>query len=330
MRQSKKITILILLLMIGCGLYFFIKSANESNTQLPVSFLPLQQHEVESKEFSIKVIHPLTEMNINAKAAMLIDTRDGSILYEKNSDEPFPTASMSKMMTEYLVLEAIKEGKLAWEQSITVSDYAYTISNTPGFASVHLQKDQSYTIRDLFHAMAIHSANGATIALAETVSGSEKDFVEKMNGKAKELGLNNSKFVNSTGLNNEDLGEYYSTGAPQDANEMSAKDLAILTRSLITQFPEILNVSSTHKLTFGDQTYINTNLMLPGNNEQVSFEGVDGLKTGFTDEAGYCFSGTVERDDIRLISVVMGTQTSLERFIETKRLYEASFGQLEN
>ncbi|MCJ8008595.1 D-alanyl-D-alanine carboxypeptidase family protein [Lederbergia wuyishanensis] len=329
MKLSKKVIIPILLLFI-IGIAFFIKSTNETNKPLTVSFLPLQQHEIEPKVFTIKVIHKLKDININAKSAILIDARDGNILYEKNSDEPFPTASMSKMMTEFLVLEAIKEGKLEWDQSITVSDYAYTISNTPGFASVYLKKDQLYTIRDLFYAMAIHSANGATIALAETVSGSEKNFVVKMNEKAKELGLNNSMFVNSTGLNNNDLGEYRSTGGLNDANEMSARDLTILTKGLITQFPEILEISSTSNFTFGGQTYINTNWMLAGNNEHVSFEGVDGLKTGFTDEAGYCFTGTVEKDDIRLISVIMGTGTSLERFVETKKLYEVSFAQVEN
>ncbi|MCR2822235.1 D-alanyl-D-alanine carboxypeptidase family protein [Lederbergia panacisoli] len=329
MKLSKKIMILILLIII-IVIAIFIKFAKESNTQLPVSLLPLQQHEVNPKEFTIKVIHPLKEIDINAESAMLIDTRDGNILFEKNSDEPFPAASMSKMMTEYLVLEAMKEDKLDWNQSVKVSDYAYTISNTPGFASVYLKKDQHYTIRDLYNAMAIQSANGATIALAEVVSGSEKNFVQKMNEKAKELGLKNSTFVNSTGLNNEDLGEFYSTGGRQDANELSARDLTILTKALITQFPEILEISSLPNFTFGGQTYINTNGMLQGNNVHVRFEGVDGLKTGFTDEAGYCFTGTVERNDIRLISVVMGTKDSFERFSETKRLYEASFSQVEN
>ncbi|MBS4219900.1 D-alanyl-D-alanine carboxypeptidase [Bacillus sp. FJAT-49711] len=329
MKLLKKVIIPILLLII-IGSPVLINTKNQPNSPLSVRYLPLQQLEVKPKEFTIKVIHPLTELNINAKSVMLIDARDGSILYEKNSDESFPTASMSKMMTEYLVLEAIKKGKLTWDQSIIVSDYAYTISNTPGFASVHLKKDQPYTIRDLFYAMAIQSANGATIALAETVSGTEKEFVEEMNENAAQLGLKNSTFVNSTGLNNEDLGKYYSTGSPQDANEMSAKDLTILTKALITQFPEIHEIASTSSFTFGGHVYNNTNWMLPGKNEQVGFKGVDGLKTGFTDEAGYCFAGTVERDDIRLISVVMGTEDSLERFIVTKKLYEASFDQVEN
>ncbi|MBS4196754.1 D-alanyl-D-alanine carboxypeptidase family protein [Lederbergia citri] len=331
MKRFKIIIIPILLfIIIGIGSTIIIRSVNESDKTLPVSFLPMQEHKVQLKEFTIKVIHPLEDIHLNAKSAILIDTRDGNILYEKNSGEPFPTASMSKMMTEFLVLEAIKDGKLSWDQTISVSDYAYQISNTPGFASVHLKKEQPYRIRDLFNAMAIHSANGATIALAETISGSERDFVQKMNEKAKELGLSNSKFVNSTGLNNEDLGEYHSTGDPKDANEMSAKDLAILTKALISHHPEILEISSSPNFVFGNQTYVNTNSMLQGNNTQVLFEGVDGLKTGFTDEAGYCFAGTVERDDIRLISVVMGTQTSLERFAETKQLYEASFSQVEN
>lgn len=174
--------------------------------------------------------------------------------------------------------------------------------------------------------MVIHSANGATIALAETVAGSEKDFVIMMNEKANLLGLTQSTFVNTTGLSNSDLGNFYSTGSSQDTNSMSARDVAMLAKHLIEQFPEVLDVVKEPKVTLGQQTFSNTNWMLPDNNQaNVSYEGVDGLKTGFTYEAGYCFAGTVKKDDLRLISVVMGASTKVTRFSETKRLYEAVY-----
>src|SRR5699024_8715692 len=140
---------------------------------------------------------------------------------------------MSKIMSELLVLEAIDDGIIHWKDEIQISEYAFTISNQPGFASVKLKKDKTYTVRELFYAMAIQSANGAAIALAEAVSGSEKEFVTSMNEKAKQLGLNDTVFVNSTGLTNHDLNGYYSTGSVDDTNKMSANDLAILAQTII-------------------------------------------------------------------------------------------------
>lgn len=319
------------LLIAGGGLYF-AKTFDQPDMEQPVKQLSGVDREMTTKEEEPivgSVNEPLPNLGMQAESVILINAQDGNVFYEKNSDQPLPTASMSKMMTEVLVLEAIDDDTITWGQSVEISDYAYTISNQPGFASVLLNKGQTYTVRALFNAMAIHSANGATIALAEAVSGSEKDFVVRMNDKAGQMGLEHSQFVNSTGLNNTDLGNFYATGAPNDTNIMSANDVALLAQQLIHQYPDILEIVDEPTFTFGQQTYTNTNWMLPEASEQnVSFDGVDGLKTGYTDEAGYCFAGTVKRNDNRFISVVMGTSSKLARFSETKRLYEAAFNQI--
>ncbi|MCT2535474.1 D-alanyl-D-alanine carboxypeptidase [Aquibacillus koreensis] len=269
------------------------------------------------------------EVEIEASSVILI-TIDGDILFERNKDESLPVASMSKMMTELLVLEAIQAGDISWDQTVEISAYASTISNQPGFASVHLQQGQAYTVEELFHSMVIHSANGASIALAEVVAGTEGDFVAEMNEKAENLGLTNTRFVNSTGLDNIDLGEFVSVGTRSDTNRMSAQDVASLARHVIEQYPEILDVVDASSYTLDGVIHKNTNWMLPEVNEQgLGFQGVDGLKTGFTNEAGYCFAGTVEREDHRLISVVMGTSSITERFSQTKHLYESAFNELE-
>lgn len=273
---------------------------------------------------------PLPDLGIQAKAVILFDVKTGQILYENNMELPLPAASMSKIMTELLVLEAINNGQLSWDQKIPLSDYVMTISSQPGLASVALNKNQTYSVRELFDAMAIHSANDAAIALSEAVAGSEKNFVIMMNEKAKQLGLEQAYFVNSSGLNNRDLGEFYSTGGQNDSNTLSAKDLALLAKQLILEHPEILQIVDKPILTFDGETYTNTNSMLQGrNDQQLSFAGVDGLKTGYTEEAGYCFVGTVKRQNTRFISVVMGTSTLVDRFSETKRLYEAAFSTLD-
>ena len=273
----------------------------------------------------IKVTLP--DVGLQADSVILMNAHNGDVLFEKNADQSLPTASMSKMMTEYLVLEAIKNQKLTWDTPVTISDYVYWVSNHPGFASVHLKKEKKYTVRELFDAMAVRSANGAAAALAEAVAGSEKEFVKQMNAEAGKLGLNHSQFVNSTGLSNTDLGQYYSTGGPNDTNRMSARDVAALAQQLIQNHPEILKVIDRPEITFDGKTYRNTNWMLPGVKKDVGYKGVDGLKTGYTDEAGYCFVGTVHKKNARLISVVMGAPTPVGRFTETEKLYNTAFNQ---
>src|SRR5699024_9041082 len=279
------------------------------------------------------LIGPLTDVSLQAKAAFLINYATGDILFNKNADQSLPIASMSKIMTELIVLEAIETGTIHWDDTVSISDYAYTISNQPGYASVQLEKNKKYTVKELFHAMAIQSANGATIALAEAVSGNERNFITLMNDKAKQLQLNDTHFVNSTGLTNKDLLTYHSLGSLEDSNKMSAKNLATLVKYVITHYPDLLNITKTISFDFNGKTYFNSNWMLPGTeidwiDTDITFPGVDGLKTGFTDDAGYGFAGTVEMNDIRFISVIIGTKDLEDRFIETKVLYDAILEQI--
>ncbi len=323
--------VMILFLIAGGGLYF-VKLSDQHEPEKPIRQQLVdnaQDNKANEPKLEKKQVNePLPNLGLQAKSVILLDAKNGDVLYDKNIDQSMPTASMSKLMTEFLVLESIHNNKITWEKPLSISNYVFTIGNNPGFASVHLNNAQNYTVRELFNAMAIHSANDAAIALAEAIAGSEKDFVTNMNETAKKIGLEHTHFVNSTGLNNLDLGNFYSTGSPNDTNIMSAKDVALLAQQLIAQFPEILDVVAEPKLKFEQHTYTNSNWMLPAVNKQnAGFEGVDGLKTGYTDEAGYCFVGTVKRNDKRFISVVMGAPSKISRYTETARLYEAAFEQ---
>nr|WP_257131777.1 D-alanyl-D-alanine carboxypeptidase family protein [Bacillus sp. AFS017336] len=272
-------------------------------------------------------------LGIQAKAAILVDANSGKILYEKNSNAPLPIASMSKMMTEYLVNEAIKNGKISWDEKVTVSEYAHKISQNTGLSNVPLELGGQYTVRELYEAAAIYSANGATIALAEKIGGSEKNFVQLMNDKAKQLGLGDVKFVNATGLVNKDLQGMQPEGTSlTDENIMSANGVAKLAYNLIKTYPEVLQTSSIPKKTFqeGGKYPVkmdNWNWMLPG--LVFAYPGMDGLKTGSTDSAGFCFAGTAKRNGQRYITVVMGANSYNSRFSETAKLMDYAFGNFE-
>jgi len=272
-------------------------------------------------------------LNIEAGAAILVEANSGKILYQKNADELLSIASMTKMMSEYLVNEAVAKGKLKWDQKVKVSEYAYKISQDRSLSNVPLRNGDSYTVKELYEAMAIYSANGATIALAEAVAGKEVEFVKLMNDKSKELGLKNYKFVNSTGLTNKDLkGQHPEGTTPDEENKMAARDVAILAQHLIQDFPKTLDTAKISKKTFREGTtdrieMINWNWMLPGLSK--AYDGVDGLKTGSTPEAGDCFTGTIERDGMRFISVVIKTKSRDARFDETKKLYDYGFANFE-
>ncbi|KIL71875.1 D-alanyl-D-alanine carboxypeptidase [Bacillus badius] len=276
---------------------------------------------------------------VNAAAAILVDSETGQILYEQNADQMLGIASMTKMMTEYLLLEAIKEKKVSWDQEYTVSDYVYKVSQDRNLSNVPLRLGEKYNVRELYEAMTIYSANAATIALAETIAGSEAEFVKLMNKKAKELGLEKYKFVNASGLSNKDLkGMHPSPGKPEDENMMSAKTTATLAFHLVKEYPEVLETASVTKKKFREGTDDETNMenwnwMLPS--LVFGYEGMTGLKTGSTDFAGYCFTGTAERDGKKFISVAMnatdekGKGNPKARFTETKKLLDYGFNQLD-
>nr|WP_204558489.1 D-alanyl-D-alanine carboxypeptidase family protein [Bacillus ectoiniformans] len=278
-------------------------------------------------------------VKINAGASMLIDADTGQILYGNNEDELLGVASMTKMMTEYLLLEAIKKNKISWDQEYEVSEYVYKVSQDRSLSNVPLRIGEKYNIRELYEAMTIYSANAATIAIAETIAGSEKEFVKLMNKKAKDLGLAKYKFVNSSGLNNRDLkGMHPQVGGAEDENMMSARDTAKLAYHLLKDYPEVLETTTIPKKKFREGTddeinMENWNWMLPS--LVFGYEGMTGLKTGTTDFAGYCFTGTAERDGRTLIAVVMnatddsGKGSYNARFVETKKLLDYGFQQFE-
>lgn len=273
-------------------------------------------------------------LNIESDAAMLVEAKTGKIIFEKNADTVLGIASMTKMMTEYLLLEAIHEKRVSWDQEYTVSDYVYKISQDRSLSNVPLLKDGKYNVKELYEAMAIYSANGATIAISEILAGSETNFVKMMNKKAEELGLEDYKFVNSTGLTNTLLKGMHPGGTgPDDENLLSARATAKLAYHLVNDFPEVLETAKIPKKVFREGTehqikMDNWNWMLPG--LVFGYEGVDGLKTGHTDFAGYCFTGTAKRDGVRYITVVMnaksnGVKSFQARFEETRKLLDYAF-----
>ncbi|WP_028609541.1 D-alanyl-D-alanine carboxypeptidase family protein [Paenibacillus harenae] len=266
---------------------------------------------------------PSTEnsLGLQVKAAILIDADSGQVLYEVNKDEPLPAASMTKLMTEYIVLEEISSGRLTWEEVVTTS--AEAASTPPDGSSVFLAQGDQHTVLELYKAMAVGSANDATIALASQIAGSEQGFVEKMNEMADQLGLETAIFTSSTGLS--------------ETTVISVADMAKLARIILTAHPEFLDYSKLQEYKFrerDDKPIVNINWMLGTNVNQpglkhLAYEGVDGMKTGFINSAGYNFTGTVKRGDQRFVSVVMDTATKSARFNETAKLYNYGFSTFE-
>ncbi|MGG1401176.1 D-alanyl-D-alanine carboxypeptidase family protein [Bacillus salipaludis] len=275
-------------------------------------------------------------LKVNADSAIIVDGETGKVLYQQNADSLLGIASMSKMMTEYILLDAIKHGKVKWDQQYSVSELAYKISQNRNLSNVPLRRDGKYTVRELYQAMAIYSANAATIALAEVIAGSETNFVKMMNDKAKQLGLKNYKFVNSTGLNNSDyFGQQPAGTRADEENVMSSYSVAQLAFRLIHDFPDVLKTASipTKKFREGTDDEIkmdNWNWMLP--TLIYGYQGMDGLKTGTTDFAGACFTGTAMRDGKRFITVVQNakdangaTSDKKARFEETRKMMDYAF-----
>ncbi|PEW02782.1 D-alanyl-D-alanine carboxypeptidase [Bacillus cereus] len=259
----------------------------------------------------------IKEPVIEADAAILMDAQSGKVVYGKNENVALAPASMSKMMTEYIVLEKIHNGTLKWNDSVRISPNAV---NSIG-AKINVRVGNRLTVRDLFHAMVISSANNAAVALAEHIFKSEENFTRLMNAKAKQLNLSNeTHFVNATGLPN----------AQHQESKMTALDVAILAQHLLKTYPEVLDITNltNYTLSYNGATIMTTNKMLDTSNDELYVQGIDGLKTGFTDEAGYCFTGTAKQGEKRLISVVMGTSEDTMRFIETKKLFSYGFNKI--
>ncbi len=283
--------------------------------------------------FAVTALAAEGEPELQVQSAILMEASTGQILFENNADKAYPPASMAKMMTEYLVMEAIQDGKLKWEDKVTASKYAADVIGSGQL----IAEGEQLTVKDMFYAMSIYSSNDASVALAERIGGSEEGFSKMMNEKAKELGMSaEAHFINATGLSRADIKEMAPASIPGETM-MSAKDAAILARSLINDHKEVLEYTKipSKKLRESDKApMINYNWMLEGNSSNINlkkfaYQGLDGLKTGHTNEAGYCFTGTAERNGMRLISVVMGAKTDPERFNQTRKVLDYGFTNFE-
>lgn len=284
--------------------------------------------------FSASVVQA-EDLEVDAEASITVDFDTGQILQGQAIDEPLGIASMTKMIAEYILFQEIEAGNISWDTEVEISDYAYQISQNYALSNVPLRNDgTTYTVEELYEALAIYSANGATIALAEAISGSEPAFVDRMQETVESFGVTDAFLVNSTGLNNSDLqGNIYPGSEETDENMMSARSSAIVADRILRDYPEILDVASIPTKTFREDTVdavdmINWNWMLPGMiNER---ENVDGLKTGTTIFAGSTFTGTAEEDGRRLITVVLNSgDDKTTRFVETDKMMDFGFSQWE-
>jgi len=261
------------------------------------------------------------DFTVGAKAMILIDAESGKVIYEENSKEALPIASMSKLMTQYLVLDAVENGTLSWEDTYEPSEYVQQILGHSAFVKLGMIAGRAYSVEELFTAMTVNSANDAAIALAEMVSGTEAEFAKLMNAQAKKFKLKESTFFNASGLDGGYVGE-----GTEKTNRSSARDVSVIIQNLLDTYPNVLDFTrlTSFKASTG-ATLWSTNLMLPGMPQALS--GIDGLKTGYTDEAGSCFASTGVFDDRRVISVVIDVEANGEdainpRFELTRELIE--------
>ncbi len=277
-------------------------------------------------------IPDVKSLGLQVKSAVLIEPTTGEILLSVNSDVALPPASMTKMMTEYIVADQVKQGKLKWDDIVTVRQNA---EETVG-SRIFLAAGDQHTVEELYIAMAVGSANDATVALAEHVAGSEAAFVQMMNEQAKRMGMKTAFFINSSGLSRADMPADF---RPNEDREtvMSAMDAALLAKFIVQDHPDFARFTAIQSYPFrkrDSKPIINYNWMLEANKDITNFKayaypGLDGLKTGHTLAAGNCFAGTAERDGMRLISVVMGAKTNAARFVETKKVLDYGYNNFE-
>ncbi|MBQ7415838.1 MAG: D-alanyl-D-alanine carboxypeptidase [Oscillospiraceae bacterium] len=245
---------------------------------------------------------------VPAKSAVLMDAATGTILYEQNAHEKLAPASVTKVMTMLLIMEAIEQGRIGWDDMVTASEAAAA----KGGSQIYLKVGETMSVTDMVKSIAVSSANDCACAMAEHIAGSEAAFVTQMNARAAELGMNDTHFVNCTGLDDE----------PNAAEHLtSAHDIAIMSRQLLANHPDIKKFT-----TIWMDTVRNGTFGLSNTNKLVRFySGATGLKTGFTAKAGYCLSASAQRDGMELIAVVMGSETSKDRFAACKQLLDYGF-----
>ena len=246
----------------------------------------------------------------DGKSYILIEQKTGKVILEKNAHDRYAPASMTKIMSMILIMESIENGRIKWNDKLVTSEYAASM----GGSQIFLQPNEKMSVKDLFKAVAIGSANDATVVFAETIAGSEKKFVEKMNEKAKKLGLKDTNFKNAVGL---DEANHYS----------SAYDMAMMARELVkheqifkftTIYEDYLRQNTDNKFWL-----VNTNKLIK------TYSGADGLKTGYTKEAGYCLTATAKKNNMRLIGTIMGASDSNTRNTNMAKLLDYGFNLYE-
>lgn len=254
---------------------------------------------------------PKVDLTPNAKSAILMDVDTGTIIYEKNIHERMPPASITKIMTLLLVMEALDQNKITLDEMVTASERAASM----GGSQIFLEAGEQMSVKDLLKGVAMASGNDASVALAEKIAGSEEMFVQMMNEKAKELGLENTHFVNSNGL-------------PAKDHYSSAHDIAVMSKELL-KYEEVTQYTGKY------QDYLRTEtdnpFWLVNTNKLVRFyAGVDGLKTGYTSEAKFCLSATAKKDNLRVVAVVLGEPNTKTRNSEVASLFDYAFSQYTN
>lgn len=264
----------------------------------------------ESDTQNVQVVQSDIGFTLDSNSVVLMEASTGAILYSKDMDKQVEPASITKIMTMLLIFEAIDSGKIKLEDSVSVSEHAASM----GGSQVYLEPYETQTVDDLIKCISIASANDACVAMAEYIAGSEEEFVNRMNQKAQELGMKNTHFVNSCGL---DVADHYS----------SALDVALMSRELITKHPEISNYSTVWMDTITHTTKKGTSEFgLTNTNKLVrSYKGITGLKTGSTGKAKYCLSASANRNGMDMIAVVMGNPNPLQRFVEAAKLLDYGF-----
>ena len=248
------------------------------------------------------------ELEVDGKSAVLMDAATGTILYEKNAHERLAPASVTKVMTMLLIMEAIDTGQIGWEDTVTTSEAAAA----KGGSQIYLKVGETMTVTDMLKSIAVSSANDCACAMAEYIAGSEAAFVEKMNARAAQLGMNDTHFVNCTGLDDDPNAKEHLT---------SAYDIALMSCQLLVNHPKIKEFT-----TIWMDTVRNGAFGLANTNKLVRFySGCTGLKTGFTSAAGYCLSASAQREGMELIAVVMGAENSQQRFAACKSMLDHGF-----
>ena len=248
------------------------------------------------------------ELDIDGKSAVLMDVATGTVLYESNPHEPLAPASVTKVMTMLLIMEAIDSGKIGWDDMVTASEAAAA----KGGSQIYLKVGETMSVSDMLKSIAVSSANDCACAMAEHIAGSESAFVSMMNARAAELGMKDTHFVNCTGLDDDDSAKEHRT---------SAYDIALMSRELLKNHPMIKKYT-----TIWMDTVRNGTFGLSNTNKLIRFyNGATGLKTGYTSGAGYCLSASAQRDGMELIAVVMGCESSPVRNAACKSLLDYGF-----